>query len=331
MIVSVVSMPDGVVARTSLSEARERMAVSDCLMVDIELLEETPPEEAQTVSDRLGLDSPQLAWFGRDGEPVRADFDGRIGGFVMPVVVDDDVVHVHVLLGDRYMITMHRGPVGLLQNFVARLPHDRPTHLIACVFLLLQGALETFRRSAAQGVLEVEDLEDEMFERRRQQQVYRLALLRRRASLLHHELLPFVQAMLEVLARRAVDSAVPEDRRALHRTYERNMAQALAAIESLQDATRRVMVTYSSLVGGEQNAVINRLTVVSTIFLPLTFITGFFGMNFTYLTNELTSEVVFWLLAVALQVAILFAALYVVRHTQFWRELRENPENEPSD
>ncbi|MET7289916.1 CorA family divalent cation transporter [Streptomyces sp. NPDC005573] len=328
MIVSVVSMPDGAVSLTSLSAARERMGVSDFLLVDIELPAEAPPG-AGPLSDLLGLDPQGLGWLGREGEPVRAEYEGRLGGFVVPVMVDEDVVHVHVLLSERFLVTVHRGPVAALRNFIARLPHDRPPHLLACVFLLLQGALETFRRSAAQGVLDVEDLEDEMFERRRQQQVYRLALLRRRASLMHHELLPFVQAMQEVLARRAVNSEIPEERRALHSTYERNMAQVLTAIESFQEATRRVMVTYSSLVGGEQNAVINRLTVVSTIFLPLTFITGFFGMNFNYLTDELTSEIVFWLLAVGLQIVILLAALYVVRHTQFWRELRDKSEDRP--
>ncbi|MEU6577329.1 CorA family divalent cation transporter [Streptomyces sp. NPDC046805] len=330
MIASVVSMPDGAVTRTGLSEARERLAASDCLMVDIELPEEMPPE-AQPVSGLLGLDGDTLEWFGRDGEPVRTEYDGETGGLVVPLVEDDNVVHVHVLLRDRYLITVHRGPVELMEDFIARLCHDRPADLVACLFLLLQSALDTFRRSAGQGVLGVEDLEDEMFVRRRQRQVYRLALLRRSASLLHHELLPFAQGMQELLTRRVVDSTLPEERRALHRTYERNMTQALAAIESLQDGTRRVMLTYSSLVSGEQNAVINRLTVVSMIFLPLTFITGFFGMNFNYMTNELTSEGVFWLLAVGLQIVILFAALYLVRHMQFWRELRDDSGRDTDD
>ncbi|MGW1891789.1 magnesium transporter CorA family protein [Streptomyces sp. NPDC002004] len=321
MIVTVVSMPEGAVARTDMAGARERLAASRFLVVDVELPEEGSPEEEQ-VAHLLGLDAQELDWFGREGEPPRAEDEGRTAGFVLPVIQDDEVVHVHAVMSEQYLITVHRGPVALLQRFTARLQHDRPPDHIATVFLLLQGALETFRRSATQGVLEVEDLEDEMFEERNQQQVYAMALLRRRAATLHHGLLPFAQAMQEVLTRRAVDRDVPEERRALHRAYETSASRVLGAIEELQNATRRAMVTYSSLVGGEQNAVINRLTILSTIFLPLTFLTGFFGMNFSYMTNELTSEVTFWLLAVALQVAVLVAALYVVRRTQFWRELR---------
>ncbi|MFE4954791.1 CorA family divalent cation transporter [Streptomyces sp. NPDC056653] len=79
---------------------------------------------------------------------------------------------------------------------------------------------------------------------------------------------------------------------------------------------------------GEQNGVINRLAIVSTIFLPLTFLTGFFGMNFTYMTDELESTTVFWLLAVGLQAIVLFIALYVLHRTRLWRKLRDDGPDE---
>ena len=40
------------------------------------------------------------------------------------------------------------------------------------------------------------------------------------------------------------------------------------------------------------------LTVVATIFLPLTFITGFFGMNFEWMIGEVDTQPAFWLLGV---------------------------------
>ncbi len=61
----------------------------------------------------------------------------------------------------------------------------------------------------------------------------------------------------------------------LQRQYE--------SIESLRELAQSVMEVQLSLVEREQNRVINRLTVLSTVFLPLNFITGFFGMNFEHL------------------------------------------------
>ena len=45
------------------------------------------------------------------------------------------------------------------------------------------------------------------------------------------------------------------------------------------------------------------LTVVATIFLPLTFITGFFGMNFEWMVGQVDSELAFWLLGIGTPVA----------------------------
>jgi magnesium transporter len=128
----------------------------------------------------------------------------------------------------------------------------------------------------------------------------------------------------EVFTRRMLNPSFPEERQRLAQEFQHAARLVLANIESLQDASRRAFASYSSLAAGEQNGVINRLAIVSTIFLPLTFLTGFFGMNFTYMTDELESTTVFWLLAVGLQAIVLFIALYVLHRTRLWRKLRDD-------
>lgn len=324
MIVTIVSMPEGVVAPAHVAEARERLAAASFLLVDVELPEEAPEGEPP-LAHQLGLEPEDLAWLGRVGETVRAEYLGDRAGFVAPVIVEADrVTQVHVFVTERYLVTVHRGPIGLLRSLVARLPHERPPDTVAVLFLLLQEALETFRRAAVQALLAVEDLEDAMFEQRRPEQVYRLALLRRHAALLHHTLLPYLQVVDETMTRRVMSPSFPEERKQQTYAFQQQARLVLTDIESLQDATRRAFTSYSSLVSGEQNGVINRLAIVSTIFLPLTFITGFFGMNFTFMTDELESKAVFWLLAVGFQAIVLLIALYVLHRTRLWRKLRDD-------
>ena len=57
---------------------------------------------------------------------------------------------------------------------------------------------------------------------------------------------------------------------------------------------------------GEQ---INRLTIVSLIFLPITFLTGFFGMNFNWMINTLDSPAAFLLLGILLPTAIVIVTV----------------------
>ncbi|MEU3862380.1 CorA family divalent cation transporter [Streptomyces sp. NPDC028722] len=337
MIVSVVSMPAGSATHTGLPEARERLAGSDFLLVDVHLPDDPTTDDPSTgdaktderpVIEQLGLEAETPYWFGRVGEPARADFLGDRAGFVVPVFVDDRIVRIHALVTERHLVTLHRGPATPLENFIARLRHEGPPDTVAMLFLLLQEALETFRRAAVADLLVVEDLEDEMFEKRNPQQVYRLAQLRRRAALLHHTLLPYLQVTDETFTRRMLNRGFPEQRQRLAREFQHAGRLVLTDVEALQDATRRASASYSSLAAGEQNGVINRLAIVSTIFLPLTFLTGYFGMNFSFLTDEMESRAVFWLLAVGLQVGVLFAALYVLHRTHLWRRLRNDDDLE---
>ncbi|MFE6152363.1 CorA family divalent cation transporter [Streptomyces sp. NPDC057889] len=315
-------MPEVTVTRTDVSEARERLATARFLIVDVELPEEAPADD-EGVARQLGLEADGLDWFGRKDEPARADFLGEKAGFVVPVIHDDRVAYIHALVTEQFLVTVHRGQAGLASNISAQLRHERPPDVVAVLFLLLQEALATFRRAAVQDLLLTEELEDDMFQKRRPEQVYRLAKLRRRSALLHHSLLPYLQVVDEVFTRRMLNPNFPEERQRLAQEFQHAARLVLAHIESLQDASRRAFASYSSLAAGEQNGVINRLAIVSTIFLPLTFLSGFFGMNFTYLTDELESKVVFWLLAVGLQVAVLFVAFYVLHRTRIWRRLRD--------
>ncbi|MGW3356791.1 magnesium transporter CorA family protein [Streptomyces bungoensis] len=320
MIVTVVSMPDVTVTRTDLAGARERMAVDTFLLVDVELPPDTPAQDTPLAA-RLGLDDGELDWFGRQGEPARADFLGDRAGFVVPVVHGDEITHVHVVVTERFLATAHRGQAGLAQKIAEALRHERPSDTVTMLFLVLQEALGTFRLAAVQDLLRTEELEDDMFEDRRTQQIYCLAQLRRRSAQLHHALLPYLQVTDAILTRRMMNPSFPEERQRCAREFQTAGRLVLADIESLQDATRRAFASYSSLVAGEQNGVINRLAIVSVIFLPLSFLTGFFGMNFTFLTDKLETRDEFWLLAIGLQAIVLLGSLYVLHRTRIWRRL----------
>jgi magnesium transporter len=332
MIVTVVSMPEGVVVRTGLAQARERLAVtSGLVIVDIDLEDEPSPVD-EPLSRRLGLDDAAGEWLGRADEHVRAEYhDGTAVG-VVPVVCGNEVTHIHVLADERRFVTVHHGPVELIGTFIDWLPQDLPPDAVTTMFLFLQGVLETFRRAVTQAHLEVEDLEEAMFERRQPEHVHRLARLRRRAARLHRAFLPYAAVAQEILVRRRMaNHAIPKERQEMTRLHEHTVQLVLGEIEALRDATRRAATSYASLVADQQNIVINRLTIVSMVFLPLSFLTGFFGMNFAYLTNRLTSADSFLEFGVGLQVGAVAVALYYVLYRTHWRQLRDSRARDAAD
>jgi magnesium transporter len=311
-------MPEGIVTHASLTQARQLLATGSFVVVDIELPEGPTPDD-QGVAYQLGLDAERLSWLGRLAEDVRAEHDGETASFVAPLVEGDRVIHVHAVATDRYLVAAHRGSVELIATLVGRVPHDRPSDPAATLFLLLEGAVATFRRLAHRVVQEVKDLEDEMFEHRQPQHLRRLVLLRRRLVALHRTVQPYAEEVEQLVTLMAVRHDVSDERKALVQAHDRDVKVLLATIESLQDTVQHAVDSYSSLVATEQNGVINKLTILSAIFLPLSYLTGFFGMSFAYLVQAQEGRAAFWLLGVGLQIVSLAVALYLVNRMGLWR------------
>ena len=56
----------------------------------------------------------------------------------------------------------------------------------------------------------------------------------------------------------------------------------------------------------------DQLTIVSLVFLPISFLTGYFGQNFEAETNSMTTAGSFWVLGVALPIAVAAVAVWLL-------------------
>src|SRR5262249_10624126 len=91
------------------------------------------------------------------------------------------------------------------------------------------------------------------------------------------------------------------------------IADLIDKIDDLRQRIRDAMESYGTSVSNRQARIINRLTILSAIFLPLTFLTGFFGMNFQWLIESIASFRVFLMLGIGLFVATLVTTLALFR------------------
>jgi magnesium transporter len=73
---------------------------------------------------------------------------------------------------------------------------------------------------------------------------------------------------------------------------------------------------HQAKIANDQNEVMKRLAVIATIFLPLAFLTGFFGQNFSYLVLHVeTGKTTFWILGVGLELAAAIGLFALIK----WR------------
>jgi magnesium transporter len=87
--------------------------------------------------------------------------------------------------------------------------------------------------------------------------------------------------------------------------------------KDIREEARDALSHYSELVAGRQGQVINSLTIVATVFLPLSFLTGYFGMNFRVLTAHVQNT--FWqfiLLGLLLPIASASLSLLLIHRLE---------------
>ncbi len=124
----------------------------------------------------------------------------------------------------------------------------------------------------------VEELEEELLAKptketlRRLYEVKRLLIQLRRAAWPHREI--FGSLMRDDSERVGAETTV-----FLRDCYD-HITQIIDIIESYRDLSAGLMDVYLSSLGFRTNEIVRVLTVVSTIFIPLTFLAGVYGMNF---------------------------------------------------
>lgn len=105
-----------------------------------------------------------------------------------------------------------------------------------------------------------------------------------------------------------------EDETMYYRDVQDHALRLLDRVDSLHEMLTASLSIHWSVAANRQAEVSKQLTVIATIFLPLSFITGFFGQNFGFLVNHITDRRDFFLLGIGTEiVALLLLIAYFAR------------------
>ena len=89
---------------------------------------------------------------------------------------------------------------------------------------------------------------------------------------------------------RSVSPLIHEETKVFYRDAYDHSIQMGDLIDSMRDNSTSLLDLYLSLISNKMNEVMKILTIVSAIFIPLTFIAGIYGMNFSR-QDPVTGEV----------------------------------------
>jgi magnesium transporter len=226
-----------------------------------------------------------------------------------------DVGEVSVFLSRRFVITVRQGEASNLHGARMRL-EERPELLREGSGAVLWAILDTIVDDYAPVIegleRDVEEVEKTVFSGAAAP-TERIYLLRREATDFYRAVHPLL-APLEALER-GTYIHVSEELRQFFRDVNDHLKLVNEEVIALRDVLATILQANMAVISNQQNEIsvrqnetMKQLTVVATIFLPLTFITGFFGMNFSWLINGINS---FWIFAVYGVGSLVLSALVI--------------------
>jgi magnesium transporter len=217
---------------------------------------------------------------------------------------------VSLFMSSRFVITVRQGAASDLHG--ARLRLERRPELLregtaAILWAILDKVVDDYAPVLEGLEHDVEEVEATVFSGAAAP-TERIYFLRREATDFYRAVHPLL-APVETLERGAYLDVSPElapfirDVNDHLKLVNEEVAAQRDLLAIVLQANMAVISVEQNDISVRQNETAKQLTLVATIFLPLTFVTGFFGMNFAWLTGHMTSLGVFLIYGVGLLVA----------------------------
>jgi magnesium transporter len=128
---------------------------------------------------------------------------------------------------------------------------------------------------------QLEELEDMIFDKPNQALIDKNRMIKKGINSMRKALLPALEA-INKLNRHRPDLISPEVLR-YYNDIDDHILQILDYVETHRELSAELKENYMSNITYRMNQVMKLLTVITTIFIPLTFIAGVYGMNFKYM------------------------------------------------
>ncbi len=256
-------------------------------------LEDPSDEKLRKLGERLGLHPLTVEDAQKFNErPKIEEYDNYV--YLVVYGVDPSASsgaallrEVHLIVSGDYVISIHHGRLDALADLrdrVGKYPMRGEQYLI---YKVLDALISTFFPVLTRTDDDIDEIEERVVSEPNEEILHRIFALKRDLVAMRRVVTP----MRDVFARDAERITDLPGLEADERLYFRDVYDSLIRVSDMVDSYRDLLSgttdMYLSTVANRQGEVNKQLTVIATIFLPLTFITGFFGQNFAYLTGHI--------------------------------------------
>ncbi len=187
-------------------------------------------------------------------------------------------------MGKNWLITLQESYYDILDPVRERVRHGKgrirnsgPDYL---AYALMDAVVDNYYPLLEQLGTELDDLEDALFDAPKRENLQSLQLAKRDLIIMRRAIWPEREKINEIL--RSKSDLLREDNRVFFRDIYDHSVQVMDLVENYKEMTASLMDIYLSSLSNRMNQIMKVLAIISSIFIPLGFIAGLYGMNFMY-------------------------------------------------
>lgn len=189
---------------------------------------------------------------------------------------------ISIVLGDNYILSFQETGKNHFKPIMDRLAVEgsriREKNADYLAYALIDAVVDHYFNVIEHIADEIADMEDELLENPDDQILQQIHKVRREIIYFRKSVWPLRDAINSVT--RDDYKFITDDTKIFLRDVYDHMIQVIDNIENYRDMILGMHDLYMSQVSNKMNEVMKVLTMIATIFIPLTFIAGIYGMNF---------------------------------------------------
>lgn len=195
-------------------------------------------------------------------------------------------LELNVFLGPNYIVTIHKTPMPTIGRIANICLHSKemmnkgPDYLL---YSIVDGITDEYFPIMDRISVRIDELEDEIYEHSTEEITEEFLALKRTIILIRRVILPQKRIFSSINGSMLFE--IREENIPFYIDLVDHLERIADSAETFRDLVNGALDTYYSIVSAKTTDTMRILTIISTIFMPLTFITGFFGMNVFLMPN----------------------------------------------
>jgi magnesium transporter len=307
---------DGVASDATVSVVTQVVTAGTPFWLDLDGLDD---ESTHLLSDTLHIHPLALEDAEHFGQRPKIDEFDDFTYFVIHGAMPDsfDTSELHIFLLAHSIITVRHGDCPALGDVHARVGRQHRiadvSPQVSLLYKIVDSLIDTFFPVLSTFDDRIDALEDDILRQPTEAQLGILFDMKRSLINLRKVITP-QRDMFAALASGVVElpSMNEEGQRYFRDIYD-NCIRIADVVDGYRDLLSGVMDTHVSTVSNRLNVVMKQLTIIATVFLPLSYLTGFFGQNFSFLVGHITGRAPFFFLGLGLELATVVVLVYFFR------------------